>query len=94
MHWAQADAVTEASFPRPEKRARKSRKPIRRGSRPRRQRKSTPAALKRRLWELLRAYVADAWGDRCFTCGAGPLERGGADYRWGRITGGADELEA
>ena len=60
--------------PRPEKRARKPRKPIRRGNRPRRQRKSSPAALKRKLWGLLRAYVADAWGDRCFTCGAGPLE--------------------
>lgn len=51
------------------------RSPLRRGSpparksRPRKQRKTTLAALKRKLWRLFAAYVLERDGRRCFTCG-------------------------
>lgn len=75
-------------LPRP---ARESRapKPLRRG-RPRRQRKSSLAALKRRLWQLLRRYVAETWGDHCFTCGAGPLA--GANRHTGHFVNAGKSL--
>lgn len=43
-------------------------------SRPRRQRKSRLAALKRELWDLLSAYVKERDGNVCFSCGAAGLE--------------------
>lgn len=62
--------------PKPAKRGPKPRRRIPRVRRPRRQRKSSLAKLKRRLWELIRAYVAVTWGDGCFTCPARELKGG------------------
>lgn len=41
----------------------------RRSSRPRRQRKSTVGALKRKLWSMFAAYVKSRDGNTCVTCG-------------------------
>lgn len=52
------------------------RRPIQRSTRParkkapRKARKTTLAALKRKLWGLLKDYTRATWGNVCFTCGA------------------------
>lgn len=67
------------SLPKPEKRVRTP-KPLRRSPapkrarRPRRQRKSSLAALKRKLWPMFAAYVKARDGNVCFSCGAEGLE--------------------
>lgn len=53
--------------PKPAKRA-KVRKPIKRGKAPAKVRKTTLAALKRKLWSLFTAYVKERDGHVCFTC--------------------------
>ena len=43
--------------------------PLARRTRPRRQRRSTVAALKRKLWSLFAVYVLERDKRICFTCG-------------------------
>ena len=62
------------SLPKPERRGPKPRKLIARKKRPARERKTPLGTLKRMLWSLLRLYIFDAYGTRCYTCGAGPLQ--------------------
>lgn len=50
---------------------------IRRKKRPRKQRKTNLAALKRKLWSLFAAYVKERDGNTCFSCGRGGLEGSG-----------------
>ena len=69
-------------IPKPQK-ATKPRKPIARGQRPRRQRKSTLAALKRKLWSLFSAYVKERDGNFCYSCGRLGLE--GANWHAGHL---------
>lgn len=64
--------MTPCPKPVPEPKAAPRR--IARGSRPRRQRKTNLAALKRRLWALFARYVKDRDGPVCWICGAAPLE--------------------
>lgn len=52
----------------------KERKRIKRTARPRQKRKTSLAALKRKLWALFARYVKDRDGNRCFSCGATGLE--------------------
>lgn len=54
--------------PKPQPRERRAPKPLKR-SRPRRQRKSTVAALRRKLWLLVAKYVRERDGHVCVTCG-------------------------
>lgn len=63
-----------AVLPKPERRGPKPRKRIARKGRPRRERATNPAKLKRHLWAILRPLIYERDKDRCFTCGAGPLE--------------------
>lgn len=49
-------------------------KRIARKSRPRRERRTTLAALKRKLWVLFSRYVKDRDGNTCVSCGRGGLE--------------------
>lgn len=60
-------------IPKPVRKS-KSKKGLKMGKRPRRQRKSTLAALKRELWALLSAYVKERDGNVCISCGARGLE--------------------
>ena len=60
-------------LPKPIKREKRAPKPLKR-SRPRKQRKTTVAKLRRMLWERFRNYVKDRDGRICFTCDSGPLE--------------------
>lgn len=46
----------------------------RRTARPRRKRKSSVAALRRRLWDAVSRRIKETWGNTCFTCGATGLE--------------------
>ena len=62
-----------SAAPKPAKRGPRPRKRIVRKARPRKQRKSTLAALKRKLWELFRMYVRKRDGNTCFSCGHGGL---------------------
>lgn len=55
---------------KPPKRGPKARKRIARGKGPRKQRKTTLAALKRKLWSAFALYVKDRDGRICFTCDA------------------------
>ena len=64
------------ALPKPPRREAKPRKPlpraskpIKRGSRPRKLRKTSIAALRRKLWELFAAYVKQRDGAVCFSCG-------------------------
>lgn len=59
----------------------RARKPVARGKAPRKQRKSTVAALKRKLWGLFAAYVKERDGAKCVTCGKEPLV--GSDWHAG-----------
>ncbi len=52
----------------------RSSKPISRKVRPRRQRKTSLAALKRKLWLLFAAYVKERDGNSCISCPATGLE--------------------
>jgi hypothetical protein len=65
-----------SASPKPSRRGPKPRKPIRRTSRPRKQRASSIGAMKRKLWALFSAYVKARDGNRCFTCPATGLEGG------------------
>ena len=65
---------TEARFPKPARREKAKPKRIARKARPRKQRKTTVGALKRKLWKLFSAYVKARDGNICFTCGAKDLE--------------------
>ena len=60
--------------PKPARRGPKARKRIDRKQRPRVRRKSSVAALKRKLWALFAAAVKARDGAVCFTCGRFPLE--------------------
>lgn len=55
----------------------RSSKPIARGKAPRRQRKTSLAALKRKLWTLFSAYVKERDGNVCISCPATGLEGSG-----------------
>ena len=59
---------------KPARRSAKPRKPINRGQRPRKQRKTSIAALHRKLWALFAAYVKARDGNHCITCPATGLE--------------------
>lgn len=56
---------------------------IPRRSRPRKRRKTSLAALKRKLWALFAAYVKERDGNTCFSCGAGAIE--GANWHAGHL---------
>lgn len=62
------------ALPKPVRAIQRSRAPIARKARPRRERKSSVAALKRKLWRLFAAYVKQRDGNECFTCGQRGLE--------------------
>lgn len=64
-------------IPKPPKRSPKPRKPIARTTRPRKQRKSSLASLKRKLWRLFGAYVKARDGNICFSCGRPGLSGSG-----------------
>lgn len=65
---------------KPEKREKRTRKPIarnyrpQRGKRPAKESKKHVPALKRRLWNLFRQYIRDRDGNVCVSCGKGGLE--------------------
>lgn len=63
------------TLPKPIKQSKPKRR-IKRTTRPRRQRRTSLAALKRELWALFSRYVKDRDGPTCFTCGAKDLEGG------------------
>jgi hypothetical protein len=65
----------------------RSTKPIARGKRPRRQRATPLATLKRQLWALFSAYVKDRDGDGCVTCIASGLE--GSNWHAGHWISGS-----
>lgn len=64
---------------KPSRTERKARRPIARKSRPRKLRKTSVAALKRKLWALVARYVRDRDGDVCVTCGE-PANQAGHFY--------------
>ena len=55
--------------PKPPKRIKRG-GPIARKSRPRKERKTPLATLKRQLWEKVKQYVRETHGNTCYTCGA------------------------
>ena len=61
-------------LPKPPKRGPKPRKRIAREVKPRRERRTTVAGLKRQVWGLFSGYVKARDGNVCFTCGARDLE--------------------
>lgn len=63
--------MTELRFPKPARRAAKPRKRIRS------QRRSSIAALKRKLWREFAAYVKARDGNVCFSCGQRDLSSHG-----------------
>ena len=70
--------MTPCPKPVPEPKAAPRR--IARGSRPRRQRRTSLAALKRRLWVLFARYVRTRDGSVCVTCRAEPADQAGHFY--------------
>src|SRR6185503_12009986 len=54
-----------------------------RGKRPRRQRKSPMATLRRKLWDRFASYVKERDGNTCFICGASGLE--GSNWHAGHL---------
>lgn len=62
------------TLPKPAKREPKPRKRIARTSRPRRERRTSLASLKRQTWKAFSAYVKERDGNVCFTCDAKDLE--------------------
>lgn len=58
---------------KPSRRAPRPRKRIIRTGKPARVRRTSVAALKRKLWELFSRYVKDRDGNQCFTCPARPF---------------------
>lgn len=63
------------TLPKPTKRP-KPKRAIRRKARPRRERRTSLAVLKRQLWQAFASYVKARDGNVCFTCGAKDLEGG------------------
>lgn len=69
-------------LPKPQRKATEKR-PIKRAKRPPRQRKSSLASMKRKLWQLFAAYVKARDGNECFSCGAKGLE--GSNWHAGHL---------
>lgn len=63
-------------IPKPAKRQRRAPAPLKRTTRPRKVRKSTVAALKRKLWILVAKYVRERDGYMCVTCPAPGVHAG------------------
>lgn len=67
------------SIPKPEKRVKEPKrlkrgKAPQRNTRPAKVRKTSLAALKRKLWERIKQYIRKTHGNTCYTCGAQGLE--------------------
>ena len=71
----------ERRGPRPRKPIQRSRAPIARKARPRKERKSSVGSLKRKLWRLFAGYVKARDGNTCVTCGKPMLV--GQDFQAG-----------